>query len=46
MIELGRYAFDILLAFGISLGLIASLVAQSAWSSRRIRRRLEGEERR
>jgi heme exporter protein D len=46
MIDLGRYAFDILLAFGVSLGLIGALVAQSVWSARRVRRRLDGEERR
>jgi heme exporter protein CcmD len=42
MIEwLGRYAFDILLAYGLSALLIVGLVAQSVLAARAARRRLE-----
>ena len=44
MIDLGRYAFDILLAYGLSGALIVGLVAQSVLASRAARRRLDAEE--
>jgi heme exporter protein CcmD len=38
---LGRYAFDILLAYGLSALLIVGLVVQSILAARAARRRLE-----
>jgi heme exporter protein CcmD len=38
---LGRYAFDILLAYGLSALLIVGLVVQSVLAARAARRRLE-----
>ncbi|MGB3408682.1 MAG: heme exporter protein CcmD [Jannaschia sp.] len=44
-IWLGKYAFDILLAYGLSIVLIVGLVVQSVAASRATRRRLgEAEE--
>ena len=39
-IWLGKYAFDILLAYGLSILLIAGLILQSVLASRAARRRL------
>jgi heme exporter protein CcmD len=44
MIDLGKYAFDIWLAYGVSAALIGGLIAQSLWSARRMKRRLGAEE--
>ncbi|WP_220746938.1 MULTISPECIES: heme exporter protein CcmD [Jannaschia] len=44
MIDLGKYAFDILLAYGLSAVLIIGLVAQTIASARSARRRLEDAE--
>lgn len=39
--SLGPYAFDILLAYALSAGLVIGLVAQSIRASRATKRRLE-----
>ncbi len=41
MPDLGRYAFHVLAAYGVTLALIAALVGLTAWQSRRVRMRLE-----
>ncbi|WGH78949.1 heme exporter protein CcmD [Jannaschia ovalis] len=41
MIELGKYAFDILLAYGLTAVLILGLVVQSLLAARAARRALE-----
>ncbi len=41
---LGRYAFDIWLAYGVSAALILGLVVQSILAARTARRRLEAAE--
>jgi heme exporter protein D len=38
--ELGRYALTVLAAYGVTLGLLAGLVAVSLWRAARVRRRL------
>lgn len=38
---LGQYASTVLLSYGVSLGLIAALVAQSFYRSRRVKHALE-----
>lgn len=43
MIDLGRYSFDILLAYGVSALLILGLIAQSVLAARAARKRLEEE---
>ena len=43
MPDLGRYAVEVLLAYGASAVLIGGLVAASVLSARRARRRLDGE---
>jgi heme exporter protein D len=46
MPDLGKYAGEVLLAYGVSLGLIAALVAVSIAQGRRMKRALdEAEER-
>ena len=42
---LGRYAFDVLLAYGVTILLVGGLVAQSIAASRAARRALEDAER-
>ena len=42
--SLGPYAFDILLAYGLSAALVLGLVAQSVLAARAVRRRLEAAE--
>ncbi|QBY00044.1 heme exporter protein CcmD [Rhodophyticola sp. CCM32] len=44
MPDLGRYATEVLLAYGGSLALLVVMVAASVWQSRRVRRRLEAME--
>ena len=43
--DLGRYAFEVMLAYGITLGLVGGLVASSVLSARKARRRLGDAER-
>ncbi|PWJ13345.1 heme exporter protein CcmD [Jannaschia seohaensis] len=38
---LGKYAFDILLAYGLSIALIAGLILQSVLASRAAKRQLK-----
>jgi heme exporter protein D len=40
MPELGRYALTVLAAYGVTIALLAGLVAVSLWRAARIRRRL------
>lgn len=44
MIDLGKYAFDIWLAYGVSAALVLGLVAQSVLAARGARRRLDAAE--
>jgi len=44
MVDLGKYAFEVLLAYGISIACLVALVAQSVAQSRRVRARLLAEE--
>lgn len=44
MPELGRYAFTVLAAYGVTLGLLAALVIATIWRSVRVRRALEAQE--
>ncbi|UWQ17093.1 heme exporter protein CcmD [Jannaschia sp. M317] len=41
MIDLGKYAFDIWLAYGLSALLIIGLIVQSVAAARRTRRKLD-----
>ncbi|PRX37894.1 heme exporter protein D [Meinhardsimonia xiamenensis] len=41
MPDLGKYALAVLSAYGVSLVLIAAIVAQSVLRARRVRRELE-----
>ena len=43
MPDLGRYAAEVLLAYGVSIVLIGGLVAASVIGAARAKRRLEGE---
>lgn len=38
--DLGRYAFTVLGAYGVTLGLLGGLVGASLWRSAAVRRRL------
>ena len=38
--DLGRYTATVLAAYGVTLGLLAGLVAVSLWRGARVRRRL------
>ena len=38
--DLGRYAVTVLAAYGVTLALLAGLVAVSLWRAARVRRRL------
>ena len=40
MIDLGKYAFDVWLAYGVSVGLVGGLVAQTVIRARAVKRRL------
>lgn len=44
MPDLGKYATEVGLAYGISLLLLALLIGQSLWQGRRIKARLRAEE--
>ncbi|MBM2577887.1 heme exporter protein CcmD [Jannaschia sp. Os4] len=45
MIDLGKYAFDVWLAYAVSLGLVGGLVVQTVLRARAVKRRLgEAEE--
>ena len=44
MPDLGRYAFEVTLAYGVSLGLLAALVIISVLRARRVARDLEAAE--
>lgn len=41
MPDLGTYAFEVLMSYGISLGLIGALIGVSVWQSRRARAALK-----
>lgn len=41
MPDLGKYAFEILMSYGLSLGLLAGLIGFSLWQSRKIKAALE-----
>ena len=41
MPELGKYALEVALAYGVSLALLAGIVLLSVRQSRRVRRRLD-----
>ena len=41
MPDLGRYAAEVLSAYGVSLLLLIGLVAFSVWKARRVRARLD-----
>lgn len=41
MPDLGRYAFEVLAAYGVSLTLLAGIVALSVVRARRVRRELD-----
>ena len=40
MPDLGRYAAEVLAAYGVSLVLLAGLIVASVWKARRVRARL------
>ena len=44
MIDLGKYAFDVWLAYGVSAALVGGIVAQTLIRSRAVKRRLGEEE--
>lgn len=39
--ELGKYAVPVLSAYGVSLGLIVVMIAQSLWKSAKVKRNLQ-----
>ncbi len=41
MPDLGRYATEVLMAYGGSIALLIAIVAASIWKARRVKRRLE-----
>lgn len=41
MPDLGKYAFEILMSYGLSLGLIGALIGISIWQSRRTKAALK-----
>lgn len=41
MPDLGRYAFEILMSYGISFGLLGALIGISLWQSRQMKIALE-----
>ena len=45
MPDLGKYAFDVLAAYGVSLVILAGIVWLSLWQGARARKRLEEAER-
>ena len=46
MVELGKYAGTVLIAYGISLALLAGIIVQTARANARTRRDLQEQERR
>jgi heme exporter protein D len=44
MPELGKYAFDVLLAYGVSITGLALIIGVSIWQARRVKRALEAQE--
>ena len=42
--DLGKYATEVGLAYGVSLCLLALLIGQSLWKGRKIKQRLQQEE--
>lgn len=44
MPDLGKYAVEVLLAYAVSIGLLATIVVLSVWRSRRVKRSLEAME--
>jgi heme exporter protein D len=44
MPDLGKYAFTVLAAYGVSLGLLAGIVGLSLAQARRMKRRLKAAE--
>lgn len=44
--DLGKYAFDVLLAYGLGLFLLVGLVVLSLWQSAGAARKLDAQERR
>ncbi len=46
MVELGKYAGTVLAAYGVTIVLVAGLVAVTLWRGARVRRALEDQERR
>lgn len=42
--DLGKYATEVGLAYAVSLGLLGLLIGQSLWKGRRIKQRLQQEE--
>ena len=44
MPDLGKYATEVLLAYGVGIAILATLVAMSCRQSRRVRRELEAAE--
>lgn len=41
MPDLGSYAFEILMSYGLSLGLLGGLIGLSLWQGRRVKAALE-----
>ena len=46
MVELGKYAGTVLSAYGVTLLLLAGLIALTVWRGRKTRAALEAQERR
>ena len=44
MPELGKYAVTVLSSYGVTILLVAALVAQTIWRGRKVRRALEERE--
>ncbi len=44
MVDLGKYALEVLLAYGVTFGLLAVLIVQSVLRSRRVKRELQSAE--
>ncbi len=40
MPELGKYAFEVLMAYGLSIGLILALCGASLWRAKRVEKAL------
>lgn len=46
MPDLGKYTLTVLASYGVTLALLAGLVAVTVWQSRRVKARLAQQERR